>query len=76
MFLLLFNREETHCLAIQKSDNDDYPWRNQVALPGGHIEKNDAGPLEAAFRELEEELNIPRSQIEFIGSLGHFQPGS
>jgi len=73
VFLLLFNREETHFLAIQKSDHDDYPWRNQVALPGGHIERNDAGPVEAAFRELEEEVNIPRNQVELIGSLGHFQ---
>jgi len=73
VFLLLFNKEDPHILAIQKTDNHGYAWRNQVALPGGHIEENDAGPLEAAFRELEEEVNIRRQQIEFIGSTGHFQ---
>ncbi|MGW8302481.1 MAG: NUDIX hydrolase [Desulfobacterales bacterium] len=73
VFLLLFNRPDPHILAIQKSDTEGYPWRNQVALPGGHIESSDAGPVAAAFRELEEELNISKDQVDFIGSLGHFQ---
>lgn len=73
VFLLLFNKDDPHCLAIQKSDTDGYPWRNQVALPGGHIDKTDASPLDAAYRELEEEVNIPPNQVELIGSLGHFQ---
>jgi 8-oxo-dGTP pyrophosphatase MutT (NUDIX family) len=37
------------------------------------MEKEDAGPVAAAYRELEEELNIPQNQVEFIGSVGHFQ---
>ena len=73
VFLLLFNRSDPRILAIQKSDTEGYPWRNQVALPGGHLEQTDAGPVEAAFRELEEELKISRDQVEFIGSIGHFQ---
>ncbi len=73
VFLLLFNRPDPHILAIQKSDTEGYPWRNQAALPGGHIENSDAGPVATAFRELEEELNIGKDQIDFIGSLGHFQ---
>jgi coenzyme A diphosphatase NUDT7 len=73
VFLLLFNRPDPHILAIQKSDTEGYPWRNQVALPGGHVESTDAGPLAAAFRELEEELNISKDQVDFIGSLGNFQ---
>jgi 8-oxo-dGTP pyrophosphatase MutT (NUDIX family) len=74
VFLLLFNKNETlHILAIQKSDTDGYPWRNQVALPGGHMDKTDASPLDAAYRELEEELTINQDQVELIGSMGHFQ---
>jgi 8-oxo-dGTP pyrophosphatase MutT (NUDIX family) len=73
VFLLLFNRPDPHILAIQKSDTEGYPWRNQVALPGGHVESTDAGPLAAAFRELEEELNISKDQVDFVGSLGYFQ---
>jgi 8-oxo-dGTP pyrophosphatase MutT (NUDIX family) len=73
VFLLLFNLEEPHILAIQKTDSEGYPWRNQVALPGGHLEDQDASPLEGAFRELEEETRISRGQVELIGSLGHYQ---
>ena len=73
VFLLLFNAEDPHILAIQKTDSEGYPWRNQVALPGGHLEKEDAGPVEGAFRELEEETRISRDQVELIGSLGHYQ---
>ena len=73
VFLLLYNKDEPYLLAIQKSDTRGYPWRNQVALPGGHIDKNDASPIDAAYRELKEELGIPPSQVELIGSLGHFQ---
>ncbi len=73
VFLLLYENDGPCILAIQKTDSKGYPWRNQVALPGGHIDKTDSGPRDAAFRELEEELNIPGDQVEFIGSMGHFQ---
>lgn len=32
--------------------------------------------MDAAFRELDEELNIPGDQVEFIGSMGHFKTNS
>ena len=73
VFMLLFGEDEPRILAIQKSDSKGYPWRNQVALPGGHVDLKDAGPVDAAYRELEEELNITRNQVDFIGSMGHFQ---
>jgi 8-oxo-dGTP pyrophosphatase MutT (NUDIX family) len=73
VFLLLFNPGEPHILAIQKTDSEGYPWRNQVALPGGHLDEADASPLEGAFRELEEETRIGRNQVELVGSLGHYQ---
>jgi 8-oxo-dGTP pyrophosphatase MutT (NUDIX family) len=74
VFLLVFTKDKTpFLLAILKADNPGYPWRNQVALPGGHVDKKDASPLEAAYRELKEEVGIPRNHIELIGSMGHFQ---
>jgi peroxisomal coenzyme A diphosphatase NUDT7 len=73
VFLLTFNQNDApYILAVLKADNRDYLWRNQVALPGGHIDKNE-NPLSAAFRELEEEVGISSDQVEFIGSIGHFQ---
>jgi 8-oxo-dGTP pyrophosphatase MutT (NUDIX family) len=73
VFLLLFDLKDPHVLAIQKADSEGYFWRNQVALPGGHLDIEDASPLEGAFRELEEELSIRRDQINLIGSIGHYQ---
>ncbi|MBF0117322.1 MAG: CoA pyrophosphatase [Desulfobacterales bacterium] len=73
VFLLLFFKEqEPYILAILKADREGYLWRNQVALPGGHIDKSDTTPMEAAFRELKEELGIPKEQVDEIGSIGHF----
>ncbi len=73
VFLLLFNKNsELNILTIQKTDNEGYPWRNQVALPGGHVEKEDGSLVEAAYRELEEEVNITQDQVDLIGPLGHF----
>jgi len=74
VFLLIFEKNNTpFILAVLKADNIGYPWRNQVALPGGHIDKEDKDSLEAAYRELEEEVGISRNQVEYIGAIGHFQ---
>ena len=64
---------QTHVLAILKADTEGYPWRNQVALPGGHVDHDDGNSLVTAYRELKEELNIDRDQVEVVGSLGFFQ---
>lgn len=73
VFLLLFDPRNPHILAVLKSDTEGYPWANQVALPGGHVDTEDATTLDAAFRELQEEVNIHRENVRFIGPLGHFQ---
>ena len=74
VFLLIFElNNRPQILTIQKADTEGYPWRNQIALPGGHVEQLDAAPLDAAFRELKEEVNIPPNHVEYIGSMGHFQ---
>lgn len=74
VFLLLYETEGSlHIPAILKADNHGYPWANQVALPGGRIDKNDPTPLDTAYRELEEELGITRPHVAPIGSIGHFQ---
>jgi len=71
--LLLFGEKATRILAILKADHIGYVWRNQVALPGGRVDKKDPDALHAAIRELGEELNISAENVEYIGSLGHFQ---
>ncbi len=72
VFLLLSEREELYATVILKADNEGYPWANQIALPGGHIEPNDKNAAAAAYRELKEELNISGPHVKLIGSMGHF----
>lgn len=72
MALFLFRREP-ELLFIQKADIPGYPWRNQMAFPGGHVDASDPSPLDAALREVKEELNIRSQNIEVMGSIGHFQ---
>ena len=71
--LFLCHGKSTDLLFIQKADVAGYPWRNQMAFPGGHVDKTDAGPLTTALRELKEELCIHPENVEVLGSIGHFQ---
>ena len=41
----------------------------QISFPGGRIEPHDVGPLEAALRETEEEIGLPRDHVQFAGYL-------
>jgi len=40
----------------------------QVAFPGGRIDPGDDGPVGAALREAEEEIALPASMVEVIGT--------
>lgn len=71
--LLVFGERSSRILAILKADRDGYVWRNQIALPGGRIDEKDPDALHAAKRELAEELSIVPENVEYFGSLGHFQ---
>ena len=57
---------------IQKADIAGYPWRNQMAFPGGHWDPIDADREATALRELEEEMGISSHHVNVIGSIGHF----
>jgi 8-oxo-dGTP pyrophosphatase MutT (NUDIX family) len=41
----------------------------QIAFPGGKVEPVDDGPVGAALREAEEEIALPRGQVEVLGTL-------
>lgn len=74
VFMLMRTPEtDPTILAILKADNKGYPWANQVAFPGGHQDPVDASPLSTAYRELREETGILPDQVDYVGSLGHFQ---
>lgn len=39
----------------------------QIAFPGGRMDETDADEIEAALREAEEEIGLPRDQVDIIG---------
>ncbi|MBF0572731.1 MAG: CoA pyrophosphatase [Desulfamplus sp.] len=72
--MALFTPEEdTSLILIQKADIEGYPWRNQMAFPGGNCDPEDLNRETTALRELREEMGIPSEEVELIGSIGHFQ---
>lgn len=64
--------ETPHLLFIEKADKKGYPWRGQMAFPGGHTEQSDKNRRETALRELCEEMGIRPENVDLIGSIGHF----
>ena len=72
VFVLLADRKQTNLLLIRRAQRGD-PWSGQIAFPGGHIDRGDAGTLQAAYRETHEEVGIEAGAITCLGELGHFQ---
>lgn len=71
VLVLFVDREETNLLMIRRADRGD-PWSNHIALPGGHVDADDATPQAAAYRESEEEVGIAGEAVEHLGELGIF----
>lgn len=55
----------TVILTTRREDMRKHP--GQVAFPGGRIDPEDAGPVEAALREAEEEIGLDRALVDVIG---------
>ena len=48
----------------------------QVAFPGGKIDRGDAGPVDTALREAEEEIGLDPSFVETVGRLPQYLSGT
>ncbi|MDX1631237.1 MAG: CoA pyrophosphatase [Thermoanaerobaculia bacterium] len=58
--VLLRRREPTglEVLFIRRAEHPEDPWSGHMAFPGGRVDSEDAGPLDAALRETHEEIGL------------------
>ena len=60
-----------HVLLTQRTDHlRDHA--GQISFPGGRSEPADVDPAATALRETEEEVGLPRSQVQVIGCLHNY----
>jgi 8-oxo-dGTP pyrophosphatase MutT (NUDIX family) len=57
------------CLVFTKRSETVGSHRGQISFPGGVVDPGDASHLEAALRECEEEIGLPRKLVEPLGAL-------
>lgn len=64
----LVDRGEPHLVFAKRSEEVGH-HKGQISFPGGTREPSDASLLEAALRECEEEIALPRGAVEPLGAL-------
>ncbi|MEO1135431.1 MAG: CoA pyrophosphatase [Pseudomonadota bacterium] len=60
-------------LTVRSSDMPSHA--GQISFPGGKAHPEDGGPVDTALREAYEEVNIPPSAVDVVGSLGIHKGG-
>jgi 8-oxo-dGTP pyrophosphatase MutT (NUDIX family) len=63
-------------LFIQRASHPNDPWSGQIGFPGGRVETEDEGPLQAARRETMEEIGLdlePSAGVRSLGALNQVQ---
>jgi 8-oxo-dGTP pyrophosphatase MutT (NUDIX family) len=64
----IVDRGEPHLVFAKRTETVGH-HRGQVSFPGGVVSRHDRSPLEAALRECEEEIGLPRETVDVLGAL-------
>jgi 8-oxo-dGTP pyrophosphatase MutT (NUDIX family) len=64
----IVDRGEPHLVFAKRSEQVSH-HKGQISFPGGTFDRGDASLLEAALRECEEEIALPRHRVETLGAL-------
>lgn len=68
VLLLLTNRGGAHVVFAKRTDRVAH-HKGQFSFPGGIVETWDGSRLETALREAKEEIGLPPSAVEILGTL-------
>ena len=71
----LVQHERPTLLLTQRTDHLS-THSGQVAFPGGRVDDGDADAVAAALREAEEEIGLPPSHVEVLGTLPTYVTGT
>jgi 8-oxo-dGTP pyrophosphatase MutT (NUDIX family) len=72
----IVDRPEGLTVLLTKRSDDLPVHAGQVSFPGGRVDDFDAGPVETALRESEEEIGLNRRHVEVIGRLDTYKTGT
>mgnify|MGYP001235193070 CR=1 FL=1 len=68
---ILVHDDQLHILFTKRTDHlKNHP--GQISFPGGRLEEQDHSLLDAALRETEEEVGLPRAYVKIIGQLNRY----
>jgi 8-oxo-dGTP pyrophosphatase MutT (NUDIX family) len=64
----IIDRGEPYVVFAKRTERVGH-HKGQIAFPGGTVSAGDASLLDAALRECEEEVALPRATVEILGTL-------
>jgi 8-oxo-dGTP pyrophosphatase MutT (NUDIX family) len=68
--LVVYGHELKILLTQRTAHLHDHP--GQISFPGGRCDPQDKSVIDTALREAEEEIGLPASKVEILGSLPHY----
>ncbi len=69
----IVERPEGATIVLTRRPDHMRDHAGQIAFPGGRVDANDSGPVDAALREAEEEIGLPRKLVEIVGELDSYE---
>ena len=75
LFPIVLRENALTVLLTQRAEHlRDHP--GQISFPGGRVEESDASLFDTALREAEEEVGLPREQVDLLGYLPEYRTGT